>query len=388
MPRNVLVAPKGMSLASADISQADIRILAFMAESFPVDHRRHLQALQADVAAFPARKWLPEWRKILNRHRNHGYRGAAEKNVPTFSPSMKKVLAEAFRAGGDIYKQVALLTNTTRDVAKVLVLSTVNGKGAAGIAKDLRCSLSEAKQHIAKFYAKFSDVAAYKHLMYYQFAMTGAAESFKGRRRINTAHNWMVTRSVVEIFVSYRRADKLWLRVIPLSASLRTLTCIVIDAIDVNRKSKNCGNRIYHHRRGRRSTLPYRFFGDDDLLYKLPVRNLSWRLIRHVRTGTEISRYHGFDKMARELFNHIAQGGTADLVKLMMLRVQPVCREFAVILLLNFHDELVFEVPEMPRAKWRVFHSRLRRALTLEPVPEWNVPVKLVLTFARRFGQM
>src|SRR5690606_35126263 len=69
-------------------------------------------------------------------------------------------------------------------------------------------------------------------------------------------------------------------------------------------------------------------FFEGGLAYRLPMRNVSWRLIRKIRTGKELATYEGFDRTKRSLFNHLAQGGTADIAKTMMLRAQPVCQRF------------------------------------------------------------
>lgn len=225
--------------------------------------------------------------------------------------------------------------------------------------------------------------------MYRQFALTGTAESFLGRPRTIMAHRWMVTEPVVEVLVSYKGRDRLWLRIAPLRASLRVLTCLVIEAVDANRRSPSFGRRIYHHRRGRLSTLRYRFFDPPQPMhYRLPIRNVPGRSIRRVRTAHETSRYQGFDKTARQLFNHIAQAGTADLVKAMMLRIQPICRRFGASLILRIHDELVFEVPEMPCDRWRSFLSDLRQTLRTPPAPDFRVPVNIEVKIGRRFGEL
>jgi len=101
-----------------------------------------------------------------------------------------------------------------------------------------------------------------------------------------------------------------------------------------------------------------------------------------------MARYAGFDKTARQLFNHIAQAGTADLVKAMMLRVQPLCRRFDARLILQVHDELVFEVPEMSGDRWRAFLSALKQTLRQPPTPDFRVPVGIEVKMGRRFGDM
>jgi DNA polymerase I-like protein with 3'-5' exonuclease and polymerase domains len=395
-PRNMMVAPPGHVLVAVDVSQADVRILAHMAEAFPRSTRDHLHHLDESADCFPGRRWLRDWRQYLAAHLNPHYQAARRHAEPDYYPFMTKVLADTFRGGGDFYTEVAIRilkrkpqNKAERNRAKTLILATINGQGPKKIAEELGCSRQQARQYQSHFYADFPDVAAYKALMNRQIAMTGRVESFLGRPRAATVHRWLVAERVVEVLVTYRGRDQLWLRIVPLRASLRVLTCVVIEAIDANRHSPNFGRRIYHHKRGRLSSVRYRlFYPPRPMLYRMPVRNIAWRSIRRVRTATETARYPGFDKTARQLFNHIAQAGTADLVKAMMLRVQPVCGRVNARLILQVHDELVFEVPEMPRPRWRAFLSALRGTLRQPPAADFRVPVGIEVKVGRRFGEL
>ena len=100
-------------------------------------------------------------------------------------------------------------------------------------------------------------------------------------------------------------------------------------------------------------------------MYKLPVRNIPWRSIRRVRTDSEEAQYHGFDTTARSLINHIYQGGTADVSKTMMIRCMPYCRWIGARLLLNIHDELLFEVPS---SRTMEFIRTMQRLLNFHPI--------------------
>ena len=108
---------------------------------------------------------------------------------------------------------------------------------------------------------------------------------------------------------------------------MRTLTCWVLSVVDVGYHSPQRGQEIYNHKVGRISQAPYRFFQDEKLVFQLPVRNISWRIIRRVRTKKEEAAYEGFDKTQRQSFNHICQGATADIARIMMIRAQPVCEK-------------------------------------------------------------
>jgi hypothetical protein len=177
----------------------------------------------------------------------------------------------------------------------------------------------------------------------------------------------------------------LWVRVVPLAASRHTLTCWVLSVVDTKDGSPNHGKEIYHHQDGRISQAAYRFFEDDDLIFELPVRNISWRLIRRVRTRREECRYQGFDTTRRQLTNHIFQGSTADIARVMMLRVQPVCQNYGARTLLQIHDELVFEVPT---SKQQPFIRAAARVLELPPTDDFRVPIVVEPKVGTRFGEM
>ena len=126
----------------------------------------------------------------------------------------------------------------------------------------------------------------------------------------------------------------------------------MLRVIDARKGSPNQGQEIYEHRVGRISKAPCRFFKDEYLVFGLPVSNIPWRLIPRVRTRTEEAEYEGFDRTWWQLFNHVAQGGTADIAKIMMLRSASVCSRFKARLILQIHDERVFEAPKWSAMQW------------------------------------
>jgi DNA polymerase family A len=169
------------------------------------------------------------------------------------------------------------------------------------------------------------------------------------------------------MLVSYRRADAYWLDVVPLRPGLRVLTTFVRRVWNAR-----TGRLIYDSDRGRLSQRPYSIFAAEDLQYRLPIRNWGWRNIRRVRANGEEADYEGFDATARAAFNFICQGGTADISKLMMIRSQPVCRDFGARLLIQIHDELVFEVPT---ERTNEFLATMKMVLEEPPVPGFAVPI-------------
>lgn len=138
--------------------------------------------------------------------------------------------------------------------------------------------------------------------------------------------------------------------------------------------------------RGPLCNRPYRLFSTHPpLMYRLPVRNVSWRSIRKVRTDSEEAQYHGFDSTARSLINHIYQGGTADVSKTMMIRAGAYCRWIGAKLLLNIHDELLFEVPS---SRVMEFIRTMQRLLELKPSTNWTVPIRVEPKRGTLFGEM
>jgi DNA polymerase I-like protein with 3'-5' exonuclease and polymerase domains len=387
--RNALTATPGYRLVAFDIGQADIRVLAHMVESFPNTTEDHIAALQQErLERLPQIAWYRE--EMWNHFRQENKKET--ERPPQFDPHLPCRLAEDFRrSAGDFYTVAAermLGTRPTpqeRDHMKRTILGIVNGMSAAGLAKQLGVDRSVASGYLKRFAETYPQTYAYSELTKHTFAITGESRTYAGRPRRVTPHWWMANEPVVELFVSYKGADKLWLEVVPLRPSRFTLTCWVKRVIDARHGSPNEGLEIYHDQAGRISQAPYRFFSDSDLIFRLPVRNIPWRLIRRVRTATEEAVYDGYDRTWRQLFNHVAQGGTADIAKTMMLRSVPICDRFGARLILQIHDELVFEVPvKRAGAFTRAIHQELLRP----PADDFHVPIVLTPKTGQKFGEL
>jgi DNA polymerase-1 len=104
-----------------------------------------------------------------------------------------------------------------------------------------------------------------------------------------------------------------------------------------------------------------------------------------VRTKEEEALYDGYDKTWRQLFNHVAQGGTADIVKLMMIRCKQLCSQYAARLLIQIHDELVFEVPDEQSIE---FALQAQKLLSEPPIAGFDIPIVVEPKIGKRFGEM
>ena len=390
--RNSLVASPGHELAVFDVAQADIRVLASVVENFPSSAGAHLARLRRQRLA----KLGPKVAALHGRLRaylNPSHVPAVRRDAVA-GPGIQSVpkagtctIAEDFRTPGDFYSKAVerILGRPPRDKAernrfKPIVLAIVNGKGANSLARDLDCTIEEARGHLQAFDRAYPEVAAFKDMIYRQIALTGRTRTFLGRTRTVTAHRWMVARKRVRILVTYKGGDRYWLEIVPLEPSLRVLTSYVLRAWDAK-----TNRLIYDHKRGRLAKHPYRIFDQHGLQYSLPVRNWAWRSIRRVRAAGQEARYEGFDATARAAFNFICQAGTADVAKLMMLRAGPLCERDGARLLIQIHDELVFEVPTGNAER---FLRDMKRELERPPTPEFRVPIVVEAKRGVRFGEL
>lgn len=423
--RNALCAPAGATLAAFDIAQADIRGWAHVSATLSETgaqlierlQRERTERLESAIGPYLGQMWQhyrPKNRKPVVCPTCGAVQPARrqltlqivlcwqchspitiEGRAPHFDPAEPSRLVEDFRRGGSDFYTV--VTNrilgrpprdkTERNVMKQTILGMVNGMSAIGLAAKLDVDVAAARSYLERFAAGYPKETAFIELMHHAAAITGCSESFGGRRRRVTPHYWMVTEPEVELFLSYRGADKLWVRVVPLQPGRHTLTCWVKSVVDAKYDSPRRGQEIYHHRDGRISQAPYRFFDDAKLIFGLPVRNISWRIIRRVRTATEECTYQGFDTTRRQLANHIFQGSTADIARLMMIRSQPICRDFGARLVLQIHDELLFEVPGSQRRLMQ-FVRAAAKVLQQPPTPDFAVPITVEPKIGRRFGEL
>jgi DNA polymerase I-like protein with 3'-5' exonuclease and polymerase domains len=386
--RNALVASPGHELAVFDIAKADICVLASRVENFPVTAEKHLSRLRKRRLKKLGPR-IAALRRRLPRYQNPTFspQPRDDRDRPPFAPPKVCTLAEDFRTTGDFYARAVErilgrppLDKAERNRFKPIVLAIVNGKGANSLAEDLDCAVEEARDHLRAFDRAYPEVAAFKDMIYWQIALTGRTRTFLGRTRTITAHRWMVARKKVRILVTYKRGDRYWLEIVPIEPRLRVLTSYVLRAWDAR-----SGRLIYHHKRGRLAGHPYRLFDQFGLQYTLPVRNWAWRSIRRVRADGQEARYEGFDATARAAFNFCCQGGTADVAKLMMIRSQPLCERHGARLLIQIHDELVFEVPT-PHADR--FLAEMKEELERPPTPEFRVPIVVEAKRGRRFGEL
>ena len=394
-PRNALVASPGHELVAMDLAQADIRVIADAVARFPRSASAHLARLRkrrVDRLSL-ADPLFGALHATFRAHRNPQYRpGPRVKAPPAFDPKRGSGLARAFLDGSADFYTVAATAmlgkppagKKERNFCKQTILGIVNGMGPKGLSKRLGCDEATARDYLGKFAAAYPNEMAFRRLMVGQIALTGRVSTFLGRDRTDTAHRWLVARPRLEIKVGYKGGESYWMDITPLEPRARVLCCYVHRAWDA-RPGRREGRLIYDATHGIQSQDNYRLFDQTFLEFNLPVRNFGWRSIRRVRWRAEEAKYRGLDATSRALFNAIAQGGTADLTKLMMLGIGPTLSRFESSLLLQIHDELVFSVP---RDRVAEFIRRVVPELSRPPVPGFAVPIVLEPKHGARFGAM
>ena len=273
-----------------------------------------------------------------------------------------------------------------RNFCKQTILGIVNGMGPKGLAKRLKCDERTWREYLEKFAATYPNEMAFRRLMVGQIASTGRVETFMGRDRTNTgrtagsspvpgSRSWSRSSDRTAIGSTFR----------PFQPRGRVLTCYIHRAWDAPVVRIN-GGRSTTLRPGESLTnRDYRFYDQTFLEFNLPIRNFAWRSIRRVRWNGEEAKYRGLDATARSLFNAICQGGTADIAKIMMLGVGPLLTKFGARLVLQIHDELVFEVP---RDHVVAFIREAMSALSHPPCPGFAVPILLKPKHGTRFGAL
>ena len=110
-------------------------------------------------------------------------------------------------------------------------------------------------------------------------------------------------------------------------------------------------------------------------------------LLGHRRTITEINSRNGVEraKAQRIAVNTVIQGSAADIMKLAMLRIDKALKEHApsTKLLLQIHDELVFEVPEGEVEKVRALVKE-----AMEGAVKLSLPLRTSIEIGKSWGEI
>ncbi len=399
--RNLVIPSLGCVLIAADVAQADVRVLGHEIDRTTETTQQHFRRLQSErFQRLPraARLW-----KAKDNFLNMNWCGTAAPPLVEFDPNALSPLVQNFlNTEGDFYSVVASqVTGRTitksdpeRSVWKTILLAQINSETPTGLAVRLKCTKDEARSLVDKFFAAYPDIASWVALQQQQIALTGETYTWGGRRRRNTPHYWMVSQKRIRLLLTYKngpRRWRYWFDVTPIRPTQRYLTCFIYRVWNISDENGDKPAKlIYDQNRGRLGTKPYRHL-DETERFLLPYRNIPWSNIRRVQRldrqhqPIEMARYEGFDTTCRSLVNSIMQGGTVDMVTQMMLRCRSICLQFEARLLINIHDELVYEVPQ---AHLLGFITAMQQSLAVPLGPEWRIPLVMEFKMGPSFGQL
>jgi len=393
--RNLLVASSGYTLVRADLAQADVRMLGNAIATCTTDVQDLRTAALAEREQLIGNLIAPY--RVQNQCKNPNFTGSSPLPPPAFEPQAYfQLVQDFFDDAGDFYSRFASQIagidihseSPERGIYKTVALARINGMSIGGIKKTLGVSRQTATDYVRRFNAAYPEIEPFLALLKLQVALTGVTSTWTGRTRTMVGHRWMVTEPRIRVLLTYKDGAKFWFDAVPLVPALRYLTCYVKNVWSVADPANPV--LVYNDQRGRIGTRWYPQL-DGETFYKLPVRNLPWSNIRRVQRldtagrPAEQAKYEGLDATARSAINAVMQGGTADLAITLMLRSRDAAARFGARLVLQIHDELVWECPT-PRVE--EFSRTVKPLLEQPPVASFKVPIRVEMKVGQRFGEM
>jgi DNA polymerase-1 len=91
------------------------------------------------------------------------------------------------------------------------------------------------------------------------------------------------------------------------------------------------------------------------------------------------------ERAERVAINSPIQGSAADIIKIAMARVFPALWETNAIMILQVHDELLFEVPEIECDQ---AVKRIKAIMELPPTPDFDIPLVVDVEVGPSYGEL
>ena len=91
------------------------------------------------------------------------------------------------------------------------------------------------------------------------------------------------------------------------------------------------------------------------------------------------------ERAERVAINAPIQGSAADIIKIAMARLFPVLSEIGAVMILQIHDELLFEVPERDCER---AVNRIKNIMQISPMPEFNIPLIADAEVGPSYGEL
>ncbi len=322
--RKAIVPPPSYKLVVADYSQIELRVMAEYSED-------------------------PEFRAA--------YQGVGK---DLHLETAKKVLGVPSDGAKDQYRD-------ERDKAKTLNFSIIYGAGPFRVSTALGVTVDKAKEILASFKAGYPDVWKFIEKTHRQIQHTGQVKNIFGRiRRIPGI--WHIGRGgVMEVYYT-AHGEKGTFKVFAQTLLRWCANTSLFKAYDAKTGKlifKNEQNILYINRN-------YQLLHDEGKKALIPEKNFSYKRIRSVKVGKFTIPFTTMEEAFRKGANYVIQSTASEICKLAMIRLWPILPEWDAKLILQVHDELIFEVPEDHAEE---FAKVVKEIMEQPPTPDWDVPI-------------
>jgi len=377
--RRLIVAPPGHKIVAIDFSNIEPRCLAQALLNFIKDEDKPLK---------DARKANSRRAKTLFGHllKQRQFLRKSEKQV--VDVPLTSALADSFLSGDDpylaaaarMYPELDINTmsdhdqKTLRTKIKRVFLAVLYGQSVFGLASALRIPISEAVDMDERLNAGIPELDPYKEIIHALACVTGEAVSLFGRKRRFAGLYHLRNASAVTARCYFQ--GRLWEFDVTAIQLWRWALHSFIHEVRDYETGKVIATTASNNNHPILQTVHN---------VAWPFRNLRYANIRTLTINNRIIQFTGIDDVQRRAFNSIFQMSAGDLFKKAMLAVQPVAAKHGARMILNVHDELVFEVPD------DTLHSFIPAAvetLTRPPANWWTIPVEVEAKVGNNFGQM
>jgi len=334
--RKSIIPRPGMKLVVADFSQVELRVMAYYSQE-------------------------PDFLRA--------YCGEKE---DLHLRTAKKVLGVPEDGTKDQYKD-------ERDKAKTLNFSILYGAGPKNIMHQLKVSFEEAKRIYESFKSGYPEVWKAIEDTHEEIKRTGQVTNIFGRIRRIPGIWHLGQGGLVKIFYE-AHGEKGTFKVY---ANMLLEWCVNTTLFKGwDRKTgklifKNEQNIFYRNNN-------YQLLHDKGKVAEIPEKNFSYKRIRVIQVGLYLITFTTIEEAFRKSFSFLIQSTAAEICKLAMIRLWEVLPKYGAKLILQVHDELIFECPE-ERAE--EFTKVVEETMEMPPTPEWDIPLEVDVNIGDNYSE-
>lgn len=381
--RRIITAPAGRVIIAADLSSAEPRYAAQKMQNSLVDRGKRIEALRKEARLRLQLRYddLLKWRE------------ASKIRIPKIPdpivyPSLvQDPLFSDFIKGVDPYAPMGITLGISRDTAKTVWLATSYMTSAESLAKRLSITETEAAGIITRLEQSYPMLPVIREEVRAEIFSAGMVRTLFNRpRRIAGLYHIIQEPECCITMLRggiWYKADVIFLGFLKWGLSCFIKKCWRMDDREIVLQADRASRKYDANWRDPLVRA--------DHYVSPPFRNLSYKNIRSVTMPNGIIYpLPEIERAIRQGFNAQFQGTGADHLRWIMNRLdrevltQPQYKDFS--LILNVHDELVFDGP---RNKEVVTSFRADLLRVMESKPEWAaLPIKAEMSVGANYGEM